>query len=61
MGYGALPSGEHDFPHVQGDVGIKVLFGVERLVAGVADEIIGHAKAISFVSSCRVKPRQGNK
>src|SRR5919106_5961674 len=60
-GYGALASGEDDFPPVQDDTRIKVLFGVERLVAGVADEIIGHPKAISIVSCCRVKPHDPKK
>ena len=56
LGYGALASGQHDFAHVQGDARIKLLFGVERLVAGVADEIVGHPKAISVFSYCSEAP-----
>src|ERR671919_1826147 len=58
LGYGALASGEHDFPHVQGNARIKVLLGVERLVAGMANEIISNPKAISVLRYCNVKPYQ---
>ena len=60
LGHGALASREHDFPHVQGDARIKLLFGVERLVAGVADEIVGHPQAIGVFRYCSLKPCQRN-
>ena len=61
LGYGALPPGKHDLAHVQGDARIKILLGIERLVARVADEIVGHPQAISVFSCCRVKSDQPSK
>ena len=61
LDYGALPPREHDLAHVQGDARVKILLGVERFVAGVADEIVGHPKAISIFSYRRVKPHEPSK
>jgi hypothetical protein len=58
LGYGALASGQHDFTYVQGHAGIELLFSVERLIAGVADEIIGHPQVTDILSYRLAEPYQ---
>ena len=45
-GRSPLPSREYDLPQVQNNPRIKIV----RLVAGVAEEIVGHLQAISILS-----------
>ena len=58
LGDGTLPTRKDDLPHVQSHLRIEVVLGVEQLIAGVADEIIGYPKAIGILRYCSLEPRE---